>query len=94
MSLKLLLSEGGSASSRFYYYEAIDNMASIVEDWENRILAKLPNAAKDFEAFKDGKRTEARNIMSHAIMCTQWVQNRAVAKSVQAVELRRMRKQQ
>lgn len=51
-------------------------MAARLEDWDNLVLAKIPNAKANYEAFLARMKKNAANIMDHGKKCREWVANK------------------
>jgi len=74
--------EGGKPSSRFYFHSDIIKMAATVEDWENRVWAKVAGATQNYEVFKTQTKAEVSAIIQNGKDCLAWSLDKARLKAM------------
>ncbi|KAG8877924.1 hypothetical protein FRB97_002922 [Tulasnella sp. 331] len=60
----------------FYYIPAIYEMATTVEDFENRALARVPRATEDFEEYKTFQKAKVAEMLEAASIYRTWLETR------------------
>ncbi|KAG8872973.1 hypothetical protein FRB97_007150 [Tulasnella sp. 331] len=91
-ALELLSSHGTGPSwrrTRYYYTPAVYDVMAIIEDFENRTLARMPRVKEDFEEYKTVQKAKVAAILEAAEIYRTWSEKRRDTIHLLDVELQR-----
>lgn len=83
----------GWGDGPYFARDAIRDMATVIENWNIRLLSGDGGVNEAYEAFKANQRSRAEDIMVHAAGCTLWLREKHQAKLAIDREERRARKE-